>query len=536
MLGVEEHLVHARPEERDRLADHREILGERRLERLGHVEVPRLADDRGYWSTGVEQGLHVRVGLRRGPGAAGHAECRELGLLERNVLHPAEESKVFWIRARPSALDVMDPQRVEPGREAHLIFHRKRHAFALRAVAERRVVDLDQSAHGGPRSCARRGRGVNTRGARAGADESGIETRREAGADRGPLGVEDREIDRVALIAAHVHVLAQRALADGAQSRDRVLRADVAPVGLERDPHAAERLEAVPQEEQLRFGVGRRAPVVPPEERRADLDLPVGRPHVEQTRRADRAPGRLPDLREDDRLPAGHQRLRLANETERLVECLRRGPREVAAHLRVLHHLEQIARVPLGERLQHDVAPLEGDRDERRQRVRHPGRQTAPWARRRSIADFLSPTSVFSTASVCWPMTGGGVTADPGVAWSRTGTPITVTFFALGWGSDTIMPRALRCSLSQTSATDLMRPAGMPAPSNCLTHSAAARVPRISFSSGTSVSRFWTRLASVSKRGSVASSGRPRAAQHLIHRELLATPSTTNASAARNTS
>src|SRR5215467_16127884 len=88
--------------------------------------------------------------------------------------------------------------------------------------------------------------------ARAGADESGVEARREAGADRGPLGVEDREIDRVALIAAHVHVLAQRVLADGAQSDDRFLRADVAPVGLERDAHTAEGLEAVAQEEQLR--------------------------------------------------------------------------------------------------------------------------------------------------------------------------------------------------------------------------------------------------------------------------------------------
>src|SRR5262249_56659789 len=89
-----------------------------------------------------------------------------------------------------------------------------------------------------------------------------------------------------------------------------------------------------------------------------------------QTRRADGASGRLPDLREHARLPAGHQRLRLANEGERLIERLRRGPREVAADLRVLHQVEEIARVSLGERLQHDVAPLECDRVERRERVR----------------------------------------------------------------------------------------------------------------------------------------------------------------------
>src|SRR5215470_2478667 len=348
---------------------------------------------------------------------------------------------------------------------------------------------------------------------------SRVEPRGKAGADRGPFGIEDREVDRVALVAPHVHVLAKRTLAHRAEPRDRLLRPDVAPVGLERHAHAAERLEAIPQEEELRLRIGLCAPVVTPEERRAD-----------------RPPRRLPDLREDDRLPARHQALGLADQRERLVQRRGRRPREVAADLVVLHHIEEVARVPLGQGLQGDVAPVERDRRQRRERVRHAARQMAPWARSRSIAGFVSPASVFRTASVCWPMTGGGVTAAPGVACRRTGTPITVTFLALGCGSETIMPRALRCSLSHTSATDLMRPAGMPAPSNCLIHSAAARVPRISFSKGTSVARFWTRLASASKRGSVASSGRPSAAQHLVHRELFATPSTRNASAARKTS
>src|SRR5438094_2669047 len=141
----------------------------------------------------------------------------------------------------------------------------------------------------------------------------------EARADGGPFGVEDREVDRVALIAAHAQVLAERALADGAQARQRLLRANVAAVGLERNTHAAERLETVPQEEELRLGVGGGAPVVPAEERRADLDLPVGGAHVEQTRRADRPPRGLPDLREDDRLSAAHQALGLTDQDERLI-------------------------------------------------------------------------------------------------------------------------------------------------------------------------------------------------------------------------
>src|SRR5882672_5780634 len=118
---------------------------------------------------------------------------------------------------------------------------------------------------GDSRSCSCGRYGVNNRSAwrrrpvwgcadvaRPRGTRSGVEAGREAGADRGPFGVEDREIDRVALVAPHVHVLAERALADRAQPLDRLLRADVASVGLERHAHAAERLETMSQEEKLR--------------------------------------------------------------------------------------------------------------------------------------------------------------------------------------------------------------------------------------------------------------------------------------------
>src|SRR6266478_4777085 len=143
VLGVEDDLVHPGPEERDRVADHGEILGKRRAEGLGHVEVPRLADDRRHRRAGVEHRAHVGVRVGGAAGAPGHAERRELGVFERDVLHAPEEAEVLRVRARPSALYIMDAERVEPGREPNLIFHRERHAFALGAIAERGVVDLD---------------------------------------------------------------------------------------------------------------------------------------------------------------------------------------------------------------------------------------------------------------------------------------------------------------------------------------------------------------------------------------------------------
>src|SRR5439155_877921 len=75
-----------------------------------------------------------------------------------------------------------------------------------------------------------------------------------------------------------------------------------------------------------------------------------------------------------------------------------------------------------------------------------------------------------------------------------------------------------------------------PAASKRSSHFAAVRAPRISLSSGMSASRFCTRRASVSKRGSFASSGRSSAAQHFVQSALLATPSVRYASAALKTS
>src|SRR5439155_7371643 len=263
-----------------------------------------------------------------------------------------------------------------------------------------------------------------------------VETSRETRANRRPLGVEDGEVDRVALVAAHVHVLAQRALADGAEAGDSFLGASVAAVGLERDADAAEGLEAMFQEEVLRFRVGGRAPVVAGEKGRADLDLTVGRAHVEQTRGADRTARLAPHLGEHDRLAPGHQPLGLANQLERLVDRAGRGPGQVGADPLVLRRIEQAGRVTLGDRLERDVAPLERDGCEV---------QIAPWVRNRAIAGFLRPTRVRRTVSVCWPSSGGAVVTFPGVVCRRTGTPITVTRSAVGCGSDTVMPRAFRC-------------------------------------------------------------------------------------------
>src|SRR6266446_2378807 len=80
-------------------------------------------------------------------GATGHGKRAELGVLQRDVVHAAEEAEVLRIRARPAALDVVDADGIEARGQTDLVFHRKRHAFALGAVAQCRVVNLDGSPH-----------------------------------------------------------------------------------------------------------------------------------------------------------------------------------------------------------------------------------------------------------------------------------------------------------------------------------------------------------------------------------------------------
>ena len=86
----------------------------------------------------------------RTPGRRVEPKARDLGGLEDGVLDALEEAQVLGVRARPATLDVVDAEGVEPLGDADLVLHGEGHAFALRAVAQRRVVNLDFPGHGTP--------------------------------------------------------------------------------------------------------------------------------------------------------------------------------------------------------------------------------------------------------------------------------------------------------------------------------------------------------------------------------------------------
>ena len=77
-------------------------------------------------------------------------ECREPRIFEFFPFGLGEELDVLGIAARPAAFNVMDPERIELLGDAEFVRNREIDAFALRAVAQGRVIDFDLGFHKWP--------------------------------------------------------------------------------------------------------------------------------------------------------------------------------------------------------------------------------------------------------------------------------------------------------------------------------------------------------------------------------------------------
>jgi hypothetical protein len=153
VLGVEEHPLALGNEPRNRVAHHRGSFFERRSKRLGHVVVPRLADDAdhvGRRRGEVQQCGVVGGGAARPPGRTESNERRRLQL-QLALGGPTEELVILRVGARPSTFDVRDAEVVELLGNPQLVVDGERQPLALAAVAERRVVDVDTCWYGGLR-------------------------------------------------------------------------------------------------------------------------------------------------------------------------------------------------------------------------------------------------------------------------------------------------------------------------------------------------------------------------------------------------
>ncbi len=143
VLGVVHDLAPLGDHPGDRVADHLQVLLQRRAQRLGDVQRPRLAEQRHDRRVRREQRREVGVVLGRLGAVPRAAERREPSALQRHVPHAGEELGVLRVGARPAALDQIDAERVEPLGDRDLVGAGEGEALPLGAVAEGGVVDLD---------------------------------------------------------------------------------------------------------------------------------------------------------------------------------------------------------------------------------------------------------------------------------------------------------------------------------------------------------------------------------------------------------
>ena len=141
VLGVEVNLAPERRHVLERLADHREVLLERRVQDRVDLGGDALADEGHNGRVRLAQRDDVEVGRGVGVGLAGPAEGHEFGVLQRPLLHAFEEGLVLLIAAGEAALHIVDAELIEAMGDGDLVGQREGDAFHLRAVAEQGVVE-----------------------------------------------------------------------------------------------------------------------------------------------------------------------------------------------------------------------------------------------------------------------------------------------------------------------------------------------------------------------------------------------------------
>jgi hypothetical protein len=106
------------------------------------VQRPGLADQRHDRRLGVEECPQARVVLDLAARQSRRAERGQRRVLEIDLLGPLEELGVLRVGSGPAALDDVDAEPVQRGRDPQLVGDRQVKPDLLRAVPQSRVVDL----------------------------------------------------------------------------------------------------------------------------------------------------------------------------------------------------------------------------------------------------------------------------------------------------------------------------------------------------------------------------------------------------------
>ena len=140
VLAVHHRLATGSDRRADAILDARQILFQRAAERDMDVIVPRLGDEDDRVGVGGEESGDPGIVGRGAAGALGHAERAKARAPRRLAL---EEARVLRVGAGIAALDVIDAEFVEQPGDLSLVLEREVDPRRQRAVAQRRVEEVE---------------------------------------------------------------------------------------------------------------------------------------------------------------------------------------------------------------------------------------------------------------------------------------------------------------------------------------------------------------------------------------------------------
>ena len=145
MFGVVQDFASFRFQERDGIADHRQVFGFVNVQHLENVQIPGLADDRHDGRSGVACKRHMPISSSGCAAfATRHPKRAEFGMLQRQIADLTEVfGRSFGVRQRIAALDEIHADFVQLLGNQQLILKREIDSLALAAVSKSRIVDLD---------------------------------------------------------------------------------------------------------------------------------------------------------------------------------------------------------------------------------------------------------------------------------------------------------------------------------------------------------------------------------------------------------
>ena len=149
MLGIVNHLALVLFEKRNRVGDHCDVFLRRGSQHFLHMQQPRFAKNGDHRRLRIDQQFHLRVVLGIDLFTAGRAEGCNLYILPLAFGRFLEELDVLGIAPRPTALHVVHTKGIQFFGHAQLVCDRKTDSFALRSIAQGRVIYFHQILHQG---------------------------------------------------------------------------------------------------------------------------------------------------------------------------------------------------------------------------------------------------------------------------------------------------------------------------------------------------------------------------------------------------